>query len=115
MTITCFSYVSIFLYARKTHKQLQKHSKIVIQVTDLRLLKTVSTLFTTFMLMWIPYAIVLVFNVIIGHSGIGSLLLHWLIPTVLLTASYMLLLIKTFERDMHLLSSVEVVAVQVAV
>ena len=63
MTLTGFSYVRIFLYARKTRKQLQKHSETVIQVTDLRLLKTVGTIFITFMLMWTPYAIVLLFNV----------------------------------------------------
>ena len=63
MTITCFSYVSIFLYARKTQKQLQKHSEIAIQVTDLRLLKTVGTIFATLMLMWTPFGIVLLFDV----------------------------------------------------
>ena len=116
MTITCFSYVSIFLYAKKTHKQLQKHSEIVIQVTDLRLLKTVGTIFTTFMLMWTPYAIVLVFNVYHWPQW------YWLTAVALAHTNssinsilYAATIIKTFERDMQPLSSVYVVAVQVAV
>ena len=63
MFITCFSYVSIFLYARKTQKQLQKYSKTVIQATDLRLLKTLCTIFATFILMWTPLCIILLFDV----------------------------------------------------
>ena len=115
MTITCFSYVSIFLYAKKTHKQLQKHSEIVIQVTDLRLLKTVGTIFTTFMLMWTPYAIVPVFNVYHWPQW------YWLTAVALahtnssINSVLYAILIKTFERDMQPLSSVYVVAFQVAV
>ena len=63
MSITCFSYINIFLFARRSEQRLKKHNKNAIKTNDLRLLKSVGTICATFMLMWTPYGLVLLLDV----------------------------------------------------
>ena len=66
-----FSYISIFKFALATKRELQKVTKEktgkkdkdpVIDASDMRLLKSILTILAVFLLMWSPYAIIVVFD-----------------------------------------------------
>ncbi|XP_072018430.1 melatonin receptor type 1B-like [Amphiura filiformis] len=62
MGIAGFCYIRIFCFARKSTRRLQSQLASPIQRNDMRLLKTVTITWVTFILMWTPFAATLLFD-----------------------------------------------------
>ena len=68
MCLTSYSYVRIFLFSRKTKRRLKNIlpsdvcPRSRIRTTDMRLLKSVGSIWIMFMLMWSPFATVVIFD-----------------------------------------------------
>ena len=70
LSILCFSYVRIYLTARRSERQLRKYDtsqltnqrRYKLKSSDKRLLKTVAIICTMFVVMWSPYAIAVIFD-----------------------------------------------------
>ncbi len=61
------SYIGIYLFARKASRNLSQHSpsSSKIEAADKRLLQTIGIIWIVFMIMWLPYATTVIFD--LGH------------------------------------------------
>ncbi len=66
MILVSYCYVRIFLFAKKSKQRLKNLTKSdgrsQIKTTDLRLLKSIGSIWIMFMLMWTPYATIVIFD-----------------------------------------------------
>ena len=68
MTLVSYCYLRIFLFARRSKRRLRNLSKADrhvhshIKTTDIRLLKSIGSIWIMFMMMWTPYAIIVMFD-----------------------------------------------------
>ena len=65
--ILCYSYLRIYQVARKSSKRVLKKDRKLgrIRAADTRLLKTIALICVTFLIMWTPYSVTVLFH--LGH------------------------------------------------
>ncbi len=66
MVLVSYCYVRIFFFAKKSKERLKRLTKSdrrsQIKTIDLRLLKSIGSIWIMFMLMWTPYSIIVIFD-----------------------------------------------------
>ena len=68
MTLVSYCYLRIFMFARRSKQRLKdltkadRHTQNQIKTTDMRLLKSIGSIWIMFMTMWTPYATIVLFD-----------------------------------------------------